>query len=111
MSLTYLYVRNKFGWTEIEYGTYIGVKSIIHTIGSLHIINKSNYLYFYILITYLFLIIGTFIIVSIFKKRFKMPEKYIGIIGGISQIMGPIAFMFSFNTYAIFGSKSINTVF
>lgn len=54
---------------------------------------------------------GTFIIVSIFKGRFKMPEKYIGIIGGLSQIIAPIAFMFSFNTYAIFGSNKIYNMF
>lgn len=49
MSLTYLYVRNKFGWTEVEYGTYIGVKSIIQTIGNFYTRDQWNYLNFLII--------------------------------------------------------------
>ncbi|XP_077284954.1 putative peptidoglycan muropeptide transporter SLC46 [Arctopsyche grandis] len=84
-SITYLYLRNKFAWTELEYGTLVGFRSIIHTF-------------------------GTFVIVSIFKKRFNMRERYIGLIGGLSQMIVSIAFMFSFNIWALFGTAILGTL-
>ncbi|XP_077284979.1 putative peptidoglycan muropeptide transporter SLC46 [Arctopsyche grandis] len=77
ISLYYLYLRNKFSWTELEYGYFMTLRMIIFTLGNV-------------------------LIISVLKV--KLEDRYIGIISGLSQICSSLIFIFSNNIWGILSS-------
>ncbi|XP_077284980.1 proton-coupled folate transporter-like [Arctopsyche grandis] len=80
MSLNYLFLRNKFSWTELEYGYYLALKLGVHAT-------------------------GTFLIVLILKRKLNMKDQNIGILSALSQFVGSLLFMFSPNPTFIYMSN------
>lgn len=98
--MNYLFLRNKFAWTEVEFSHFLTMKMVLYTTG-----NTDNYTIEIIILNlkmHRFQISGMVVIITIFQNKLRWKNKTIGIISANTQILGSLLFMFAPNQQTIY---------